>query len=139
MIKSNLHSLVKNNLIGLLYGVLLFYFKKEQIMSKNNRYSCHHLIPSSKDIGDGATKQWINKKYIDDRLHIRHHALMDNKTPIEQLMYVLIFNEQILSDKFVKELLKVLDKYIYNYYKVNTKIQSELWWLLTLEQEYFKH
>jgi 5'-3' exonuclease len=51
---------------------------------------------------------------------------MDNKTPVEQLMHVLTFNEQILSDKFVKELLKVLDKYIYDYYKVNMKIQSEL-------------
>lgn len=108
-------------------------------MSKNNRFTLHHLIPSSKDIGDGATKQWINKKYIDDRLHVRHHSLMDNKTPVEQLMHVLTFNEQILSDKFVKELLKVLDRYIYNYYKVNTRIESELGGLLTLEQEYFRH
>lgn len=108
-------------------------------MSKNNRYTLHHLIPSSKDAWDGATKQWINKKYIDDRLHVRHHSLMDNKTPVEQLMHVLTFNEQILSDKFVKELLKVLDKYIYDYYKVNTRIQSELGSLISLEQEYFKH
>ena len=104
-------------------------------MSKN-RYTLHHLIPSSKD-SIGETKQWINKKYIDDRLHVRHHSLMDNKTPVEQLMHVLVFNEQILSDKFVKDLLKVLDKYIFDYYKVNSKIQSELWWLLDLEKEYF--
>lgn len=104
-------------------------------MSKN-RYTLHHLIPSSKD-SVGETKQWINKQYIDDRLHVRHHALMDNKTPVEQLMHVLAFNEQILSDKFVKDLLKVLDKYIFDYYKVNSKIQSELWWLLDLEKEYF--
>lgn len=108
-------------------------------MSRNNRFTLHHLIPSSKDCWDGATKQGINKKYIDDRLHVRHHSLMDNKTPVEQLMHVLTFNEQILSDKFVKELLKVLDKYIYNYYKVNTQISSELWSLISLEQEYFKH
>lgn len=108
-------------------------------MSKHNTYSLHHLIPSSKDAGDGATKQWINKKYIDDRLHVRHHALMDNRTPVEQLMYVLTFNEQILDKKFVQQLLKVLDNYIYNYYKVNTKIQSELWNLLTLEQEFFSN
>lgn len=103
------------------------------------RYTLHHLIPSSKDCGDGATKEWINKKYIDDRLHVRHHALMDNKTPVEQLMHVLTFNEQILDKKFVQELLKVLDNYIYNYYKVNTKIQSELGSLLELEQEFFSH
>lgn len=107
-------------------------------MSKHNKYTLHHLVPSSKDDGNWGTKEWINKKYIDDRLHVRHHSLMDNKTPVEQLMHVLTFNEQILSDKFVKELLKVLDKYIYDYYKVNMKIQSELWNLLTLEQRYFK-
>lgn len=107
-------------------------------MSHKQRYTLHHLIPSSKDTWDGVTKQGINKKYIDDRLHVRHHSLMDNKTPVEQLMYTLTFNEQILSDKFVKELLKVLDKYIYDYYKVNTKIQSELWSLIDMEQRYFK-
>ena len=51
---------------------------------------------------------------------------MDNKSPVEQLMHVLTFNEQILDKKFVQALLNVLDKYIYNYYKVNAKIQSEL-------------
>lgn len=107
-------------------------------MSKNNRYTLHHLIPSSKD-SIWETKQGINKKYIDDRLHVRHHSLMDNKTPIEQLIHVLTFNEQILSDKFVKDLLKVLDRYIYNYYKVSSRIQSELWLLLEIEQQYFKH
>lgn len=105
-------------------------------MNKNNRYTLHHLIPVSKDCWDGATKQWMNKKYIDDRLHVRHHTLMGNKTPVEQLMHVLAFNEQILSDKFVKELLKVLDRYIYNYYKVNTRIESEIGELFTLEQGY---
>lgn len=107
--------------------------------SNKHRYTLHHLIPSSKDSWDGATKEWVNKKYIDDRLHVRHHSLMDNKTPVEQLIHVLMFNEQILDRKFVKALLAVLDKYIYNYYKVNTQIQSELWSLLTLEQEYFSN
>jgi len=108
-------------------------------MSKHNRYTLHHLIPSSKDDGSGGTKEGINKKYIDDRLHVRHHSLMDNKTPVEQLMHTLVFNQQILSDKFVKEIIKVLDKYIYDYYKVNMRIQSELWELIWLEQEYFKN
>lgn len=108
-------------------------------MSNHNRYTLHHLVPSSKDDGEGGTKQWVNKKYIDDRLHVRHHSLMDNKTPVEQLIHVLTFNEQILSNKFVKELISVLDKYIYDYYKVNMKIQSELGSLLDIEQRYFKH
>ena len=108
-------------------------------MWKNNRYSCHHLIPSSLDNWDGATKQWINKKYIDDRLHVRHHALFNNLSPVGQLMHVLSFNEQILDRKFVQQLLKVLDNYIYNYYKVNTRIESELGGLLTLEHEFFSN
>lgn len=118
-------------------GAFILFLKNT--MSKNNRYSLHHLIPSSKDAWDGATKQWINKQYIDDRLHVRHHSLMENKTPVEQLMRVLTFNEQILDKKFVQQLLKVLDNYIYNYYKVNTRIESELGWLLTLEHEFFSN
>ena len=106
-------------------------------MSHKNKYSLHHLIPQSLDDGTKFTKEWINKQYIDDRLHVRHHALMWNLSPIEQLIHVLTFNEQILDKKFVQALLNVLDKYVYNYYKVNAKIQSELWGLLELEKEYF--
>lgn len=98
-----------------------------------NKYSVHHLIP---------TWAWgpnipINKKTIKDTTHVNWHRIFDAKTPVEQLIHVLTFNEQILSNKFVKELIKVLDKYIYDYYKVNLKIQSELWELIWLEQEYF--
>lgn len=108
-------------------------------MSKNrNRYTLHHLIPQSLETWEGFTKEWVNKQYIDDRLHVRHHALMNNKSPIQQLIHVLTFNEQILDKKFVKDLLRVLDWYIYNYYKVNAHIQSELWSLLDIEQRYFK-
>lgn len=107
--------------------------------SNKHRYTLHHLIPSSKDCWDGATREWINKQYIDDKLHVRHHSLMDNKTPVEQLIHVLMFNEQILDKRFVKALLAVLDKYIYNYYKVNTQIQSELGSLLNAEKEYFSN
>ena len=107
--------------------------------SNRHRYTCHHLIPQSLDDGSWFTKEWINKQYIDDRLHVRHHSLMDNKSPVEQLMHVLTFNEQILDKKFVQALLNVLDKYIYNYYKVNAKIQSELGGLLELEKEYFSN
>ena len=95
-------------------------------MSSKHKYSLHHLIPSSLDCGDGATKEGINKQYIDDKLHVRHHALFNNLSPVGQLMHVLSFNEQILDKRFVQQLLKVLDNYIYNYYKVNTRIESEL-------------
>lgn len=105
----------------------------------NYRYSCHHLIPQSLDDWTWFTKEWINKQYIDDRLHVRHHSLMENKSPVQQLIHVLTFNEQILDKKFVQDLLRVLDNHIYNYYKVNAKIESELWSLLSIEQRYFKH
>lgn len=104
-----------------------------------HKYSLHHLIPSSLDDWSGFTKEWVNKQYIDDKLHVRHHSLMWNKSPVEQLIHVLMFNEQILDQKFVKALLNVLDKYIYNYYKVNANIQSELGGLLSLEKEYFSN
>ena len=107
-------------------------------MSKKNKYSLHHLIPSSLDDWSKFTREWINKKYIDDRLHVRHHMLMWNLSPVEQLIHVLTFNEQILDKKFVQALLNVLDKYVYNYYKVNANIQSELGNLLKLEKEFFK-
>lgn len=107
--------------------------------SHKHRYSLHHLIPSSLDDWSGFTKEWINKQYIDDKLHVRHHSLMLNKSPVEQLLHVLMFNEQILDQKFVKALLNVLDKYIYNYYKVNANIQSELGSLLNIEKGYFSN
>lgn len=106
-------------------------------MSHKNKYSLHHLIPQSLDDGTKFTKEWINKQYIDDRLHVRHHALMWNLSPVWQLIHVLTFNEQILDKKFVQALLNVLDKYVYNYYKVNARIESELGSLLSLEKEYF--
>ena len=37
----------------------------------------------------------------------------------------------------MREILKVLDKYIYNYYKIECHIVSELGSLLELEKEYF--
>lgn len=108
-------------------------------MSHKNKYSLHHLIPSSLDDWTKFTKEWVNKKYIDDRLHVRHHALMWNLSPVWQLIHVLTFNEQILDKKFVQALLNVLDKYVYNYYKVNAHIQSELWSLINIEKEYFSN
>ena len=106
-------------------------------MSHKTKYSLHHLIPQSLDDWTKFTKEWINKQYIDDRLHVRHHALMWNLSPVWQLIHVLTFNEQILDKKFVQALLNVLDKYVYNYYKVNAHIQSELGSLLNIEKEYF--
>ena len=102
-------------------------------MWNKTKYSTHHLVP----VWAWGPNIPINKKTIKDTTHVNWHRIFDSKTPVEQLIHVLTFNEQILSDKFVKELIKVLDKYIFDYYKVNSRIQSELWWLLDLEKEYF--
>lgn len=108
-------------------------------MSKHNRNSVHHLIPRMNDDWTRFTENKINKEIIKDSTHVNWHRVFNWDTPQQQLLKVLSFNKQILNDEFVKELLKVLDKYIYNYYKIETHIVSELWSLLELEREYFRN
>lgn len=108
-------------------------------MSKHNRNSVHHLIPRMNDDWTKFTENKINKEIIKDSTHVNWHRVFNGDTPQQQLLKVLSFNKQILNDEFVKELLKVLDKYIYNYYKIETHIVSELWSLLELEREYFRN
>ena len=103
-------------------------------MWKKSNYSVHHIIP--------VWAWWPNipenKITIKDKTHVNWHRIFnDAETPQQQLLHVLNFNKQILNDEFVRELLKVLDKYIYNYYKIETHIVSELWSLLEMEKEYF--
>ena len=106
-------------------------------MSHNKKYSCHHLIPKNNDDWSKFTENKINKEMINDSTHVNWHRVFSGETPQQQLIRVLNFNKQILNDEFVKELLKVLDKYIYNYYKIETHITEELWSLLEIEKEYF--
>ena len=106
-------------------------------MSHSKRYSVHHLIPRMNDDWSKFTENKINKETIKDSTHTNRHRVFNGNTPQQQILQVLSFNKQILNDEFVKELLKVLDKYIYNYYKIETHIVSELGSLLELEQEYF--
>ena len=108
-------------------------------MSHNKKYSCHHLIPKNNDDWSKFTENKINKEIISDSTHVNRHRVFSGETPQQQLIRVLNFNKQILNDEFVKELLKVLDKYIYNYYKIETHIVSELGSLLEMEKEYFSN
>ena len=108
-------------------------------MSKHNKNSIHHLIPRMNDDWTKFTENKINKETIKDSTHVNWHRVFNGNTPQQQLLKVLSFNKQILNDEFVKELLKVLDKYIYNYYKIETHIVSELWSLLEVEREYFRN
>jgi len=41
-------------------------------------------------------------------------------------MQVLTFNKKIWNDEFVKALIKVLEDYLWDYYKIEVKIQQEL-------------
>lgn len=106
-------------------------------MSHKHRYSEHHLIPKQHEDGSKFTQDKINRERINDTTHVNHHRIFAGETPQQQLLHVLKFNKQILNDEFVRELLKVLDKYIYNYYKIETHIVAELWSLLEMEKEYF--
>lgn len=108
-------------------------------MSHKKKYSEHHLIPQMNDDGSKFTQDKQNKEIIKDSTHVNWHRVFAWETPQQQLLHVLDFNKQILNDEFVKDLLKVLDKYIYNYYKIETHIVSELGSLLNIEQEYFSN
>lgn len=104
-------------------------------MWKKSNYSIHHLIP----IWAWGPNIPENKQLIKDNLHVNWHRIFWNaETPQQQIIRVLEFNKKILSDEFVKELLKVLDRYLYNYYKIETNIETEIGSLLRIEQEYFK-
>lgn len=106
-------------------------------MSNKKKFSEHHLIPRMNDDWSKFTENKINREIIKDSTHINWHRVFNWDTPQQQLIKVLEFNRQILNDEFVKEILKVLDKYIYNYYKIETHIISELWSLLEIEKGYF--
>lgn len=108
-------------------------------MSKyKQQYSEHHLIPRFNDDWSKFTSDKKNRIILKDSTHVNWHRIFNAETPQQQLLHVLSFNQKILNDEFVKEILKVLDKYIYNYYKIEAHITDELWSLLEMEKQYFK-
>lgn len=84
------------------------------------------MIPRANDDGTKFTSDKQNVERINDTTHVNWHRIYGSETPQQQLLHVLKFNQKILNDEFVRELLKVLDRYIYNYYKIETHIVSEL-------------
>lgn len=108
-------------------------------MSHKKKYSCHHEIPKNHDDGTKFTEKKENKVILPDSTHVNRHRVFAGETPQQQLLHVLWFNRQILKDEFVREILKVLDRYIYNYYKIETHMVEELWSLLEMEKEYFSN
>ena len=47
---------------------------------------------------------------------------------------MLKFNKKVRNPEFAKEIINVLDKYLYNYYNIEVEVWEELWKLLDLEQ-----
>ena len=107
-------------------------------MSKDKKkwQSEHHLVPRHHDDWSKFTANKLNRQIIKDSTHVNWHRVFWAETPQQQLLHVLKFNKKILNDDFVRELLNVLSKYIYNYYKIETHIVAELWSLLELEKDY---
>jgi len=92
-------------------------------MAKKSNYSVHHIIPTAA----GGPNIPENKILIKDKTHVNRHRIFSNAaSPAQQLMQVLTFNKKIWNDEFVKALVKVLEDYLWNYYKIEVKVQQEL-------------
>lgn len=101
-------------------------------MSNKKRYSIHHEIPTSR----GGANTPDNKIQLPDNKHVNLHRYFGNKTPVEQLYEVLTVNKKVWSDKFIHDIIKVLDQNFDNYYKDGTheEIQGERGGLMELER-----
>lgn len=104
-------------------------------MSHKQKYSIHHLIPTS--------RWWENvdqnKQSLRDTKHVNLHRFYCNATPAEQLFEVLAINYKVWDDRFVNDIIKVLDAHFDNYYKEGTHwdIQWEWWQLMELERKFW--
>ena len=107
-------------------------------MSKNKtRYSIHHLIPTSR----GGENVDENKQLLRDTKHVNLHRYFNNATPAEELYDVLATNYKVWDDRFINDIIKVLDAHFENYYKEGTHgdIQGEWGQLMELERKFGWH
>ena len=107
-------------------------------MSKNNqRYSMHHLIPTSR----GGENVDDNKQLLKDTKHVNLHRYFNNATPVEELYNVLATNYKVWDDSFANDIIKVLDMHFDKYYKEGThwEIQGEWGQLMELEKKFGWH
>lgn len=106
-------------------------------MSKNKqRYSIHHLIPTSRwwqNVDD-------NKQILKDTSHVNLHRYFNNATPVEELYNILVVNYKVWNTKFTDDIIKVLDTHFDDYYKewTYTDIQGERWQLMELERKFWR-
>ena len=54
---------------------------------------------------------------LKDTTHVNLHRYFNNSTPAEELYNILATNKKVRNDKFVNEIIKVLDANFDNYYK----------------------
>jgi len=101
------------------------------------KYSCHHLIPTSR----GWANVDENKQMLKDTNHVNLHRYFNNSTPAEELYNILATNFKVRNPQFANDILKVLDMHFDNYYKewTYTDIQWERWQLMELERKFGWH
>ena len=108
-------------------------------MSHKSNYSTHHNIPQKwkddfvhpNDINDSR-----NKTIVKNNWHAHLHWKDGADTPAMILMNDIEFNIKVLKKEFVKDLIEVLEKHIWNYYIFETRIQEEIWKLFELEKTF---
>lgn len=77
----------------------------------------HHLYPSSRW---GLTND-VNCVMLDIKEHDNWHRVFVNSTCVEQLCKVLLMNKQVRSDRFIADLMDVLDNHLNNYYRCKVR------------------
>lgn len=101
------------------------------------QYSVHHIVPRSQRANETESFNIEeNKIVLKDKKHMHIHALFDNDTPVMQLIDVLLLNRKMLNDKFVKDIIAVLEKHVWDYYIVPNYIKDELGKLFLLERHH---
>ncbi len=111
-------------------------------MTHKINYSTHHNIPvkyredfiNPEDVNDKR-----NKTVVKDKWHMHHHAINGADTPAMELMWDVKFNLKVFTQEFVKDLIEVFEKHIWNYYIFETRIQEELGRLFELEDAFNKY
>ena len=54
---------------------------------------------------------------LKDTTHVNLHRYFNNSTPAEELFNILAVNYKVWDDRFVHDIIKVLDSHFDNYYK----------------------
>lgn len=68
-------------------------------MGRRNRFTTHHIIPSSRERDGFAPHQQANKIHLLEYVHSGLHLQHGNSTPQEQLENWLRINIQVLSEE----------------------------------------